>query len=173
MDCEVGCWYLLQCKVRQDERAEENLVRQGYECLRPTLSRERVIRGKRQRVVESLFPGYLFIRVAVGANWGPLRSTRGVLRVVGFGEGALPIDVEVIAQLKQRVEQVSSPPVLIPGETVHIVSGPFAELDAIFCAMDGDERVVLLLNLLQREQKIRVPLRNVAKTAFDGPVTLK
>lgn len=25
-----GDWYLVQCKPKQDERAEDNLVRQGY-----------------------------------------------------------------------------------------------------------------------------------------------
>ncbi|WP_417778250.1 transcription/translation regulatory transformer protein RfaH [Stutzerimonas xanthomarina] len=162
MDREAGCWYLIQCKVRQDERAEENLVRQGYECLRPTLACERVVRGKRQRVVESLFPGYLFIRLDAGDNWGPLRSTRGVLRLVGFGEGALPIDPEIILQLRQRAEQAEGSPVLVVGETVRIISGPFAELEAIFCAMDGDDRVVLLLKFLQREQRVRVPLGGIA-----------
>ncbi|WP_332455243.1 transcription termination/antitermination NusG family protein, partial [Pseudomonas fragi] len=34
---------------------------------------------------ESLFPGYLFIHMPPGANWAPLRSTRGVARVVAFG----------------------------------------------------------------------------------------
>ncbi|HCJ30844.1 MAG TPA: transcription/translation regulatory transformer protein RfaH, partial [Pseudomonas sp.] len=89
MDRHDESWYLVQCRVRQDERAEENLTRQGYECLRPTITRERLLRGRRQSVVESLFPGYLFIRLGAEADWGPLRSTRGVLRVVGFGEGAV------------------------------------------------------------------------------------
>ena len=29
-------WYLLQCKPKQDERAEEHLQRQGYACFRST-----------------------------------------------------------------------------------------------------------------------------------------
>ena len=34
-DAAARHWYLLQCKPRQDERAEENLLRQGYHCYRP------------------------------------------------------------------------------------------------------------------------------------------
>lgn len=156
-------WYLVQCKVRQEERAEENLTRQGYPCLRPTFLRNKTVRGKLQTITESLFPGYLFIQLANGANWGPLRSTRGVLRVVSFGGTPLPIDEAVISQLQLRAEQPAVASELAPGQVVRIVDGPFAELEAIFLSMDGDERVVLLLNFLQREQKVRFPLAGIVK----------
>ena len=77
-------WYLLQCKPRQDERAHLNLMQQNYQVFHPQLVSERVIRGKRQRVQESLFPGYLFIQLSRDDNWAPLRSTRGVSRFVEF-----------------------------------------------------------------------------------------
>jgi len=57
-------WYLLHCKPRQDECAEEHLLRQGYVCYRPQQTCERIVRGRRQIVVESLFPGSLFIQHA-------------------------------------------------------------------------------------------------------------
>lgn len=52
----------------------------------PQRSCERIVRGSRQAIVESLFPGYLFIALAENANWAPLRSTRGVNRLVAFGD---------------------------------------------------------------------------------------
>ena len=97
-----GDWYLVQCKTKQDERAEENLIRQGYECARPVCSRERLLRGKRQLVQESLFPGYLFIHMPLGANWAPLRSSRGVARVVAFGGQPLPVSQQLVEQLQAR-----------------------------------------------------------------------
>lgn len=162
-DQPEGSWYLVQCKARQDERAEENLLRQGYECLRPKVSRECLRYGRRQVVTESLFPGYLFIYIGGDESWAPLRSTRGVLRVVGFGGLPLPIESDVITHLQQRATQPDAVPALAAGELVRISGGPFSELEAIFLSMDGDERVVLLLNFLHREQKVRVPLRSVSK----------
>lgn len=156
-------WYLIQCKVRQEERAEENLMRQGYQCLRPTFLRRKTVRGQLQTVAESLFPGYLFIQLANGANWGPLRSTRGVLRVVSFGGTPLPIDEVIIRELQARAAQQHVISELEPGQVVRIVDGPFAELEAVFLSMDGDERVVLLLNFLQREQKVRFPLSDIVR----------
>ena len=155
-------WYLVHCKPRQDERAEENLLRQGYGCYRPQHNRERIVRGRRQTVVESLFPGYLFIQLAADANWAPLRSTRGVNRIVGFGSMPLPLDSGLIAHLRQRTTTVAEPAFEI-GDSVRITAGGFAELDAIFMAMEGEQRVILLLEMLNRQQQISVPLVSIVK----------
>lgn len=155
-------WYLVHCKPRQDERAEENLLRQGYGCYRPQHSRERIVRGRRQTVFESLFPGYLFIQLTADANWAPLRSTRGVNRIVGFGSMPLPLDNGLIAHLQQR-EATAVEPAFEAGDSVRITAGSFAELNAIFMAMEGEQRVILLLEMLSRQQQISVPLLNIVK----------
>jgi len=156
-------WYLIQCKPRQDERAEENLLRQGYTCYRPQHTRERLLRGQRQLVEESLFPGYLFIRLSTLDNWAPLRSTRGVSRVVSFGNQPLAVSTELVERLQQRCSAVPAEQFLASGDKVRINHGAFAELEAIFLSMDGNERVILLMNILHREQKIRVPLASIRK----------
>src|SRR3989338_5123448 len=155
-------WYLVQCKPRQDERAETHLLRQGYVCFRPQHSCERLVRKRRQILVESLFPGYLFIQLADDANWAPLRSTRGVSRVVGFGGQPLPVTDSLIAQLQQR-SLVRADSLLAPGASLRILQGSFAELDSIFMSMHGDERVILLLSLLNRPQQVRLPLICIVK----------
>ncbi|MFZ3155515.1 transcription/translation regulatory transformer protein RfaH [Pseudomonas sp.] len=155
-------WYLVHCKPRQDARAEEHLLRQGYTCYRPQHSCERIVRGRRQTVSESLFPSYLFIQLASDANWAPLRSTRGVSRIVAFGGMPLRLDNSLIAHLQQRTATIVKP-ALEAGDSVRITQGGFAELDAIFVAMDGEQRVLLLLNMLNRQQQISMPLTSVIK----------
>jgi transcriptional antiterminator RfaH len=159
---QAAAWYLVQCKPRQDERAEDNLARQGYHCYRPLHRCERIVRGSRQTTVESLFPGYLFIALADDANWAPLRSTRGVNRLVAFGNMPLKVDERFIEQLQRRCENTVQS-ALQPGDLVRITAGDFVELDAIFMAMDGEERALLLLNILNRQQRVSVPLASVAK----------
>ena len=156
-----GDWYLVQCKPRQDERAEENLARQGYECSRPSCRREKLVRGQLQCVQESLFPGYLFIRMPQGANWAPLRSTRGVARVVAFGGRPLAVSHELVAQLQVRAEThiIST---FNTGDKVTILDQGFAGIESIFMTMDGEERVILLINLMNRQQQISLPLASIA-----------
>jgi len=157
---EKGVWYLVQCKPRQDERAEEHLTRQGYECSRPVCRRERLVRGRRQELLESLFPGYLFISLSANDSWAPLRSTRGVSRVVSFGGKPLPVSEGLVLQLQSRAE-VAFFSEFKTGQNVRIIEGQFSELDAIFMAMDGDDRVMLLLNILSRQRSITLPLGSV------------
>lgn len=150
-------WYLIQTKPRQEARAEENLRRQCFDCYRPHKPRDSA-NGKAD---EPLFPGYLFIRLDRHLdNWYPIRSTRGVARVVSFGGEPTPVRDELIEQLRQRVATSAvEKSQFQPGERVHLLGGSFNELEAIFVSSDGGERSVILLNLLQREQKIRVPTR--------------
>lgn len=155
-------WYLVYCKPRQDERAEENLLRQGYTCYRPQHSCERIVRGRRKIIAESLFPGYLFIQLADDASWAPLRSTRGVSRIVAFGGMPLRLDNSLIAHLQQRAVATITL-ALEAGDSVRITEGGFAELDAVFVTMDGEQRVLLLLDMLNRRQQISMPLVSIVK----------
>lgn len=159
----ANTWYLVQCKARQDERAEEHLRRQGYTCFRSTYKRERQVKGQRRVVSESLFPGYLFIQLSLQVSWSPLRSTRGVSRIVAFGGHPLPVSDTLVNELQERDHPTIATMLLKPGENVRINAGPFAELEAVFLAMEGDERVVLLMNLLHREQQISLPLAGISR----------
>ncbi|WP_339845785.1 transcriptional activator RfaH, partial [uncultured Halopseudomonas sp.] len=98
---QVSQWYLIQCKARQDERAELNLRNQGFICYRPVHQVERLRHGKRVRLEESLFPGYLFIHLNyLSDNWYSIRSTRGVLRLVGFDHQPTAVSPQIINAIK-------------------------------------------------------------------------
>ncbi|WP_313089590.1 transcription/translation regulatory transformer protein RfaH [Pseudomonas sp.] len=152
-------WYLLQTKPRQECRAEEHLRRQHFECYRP---HKPPVPGQ-GKAQEALFPGYLFIRLdAQQDNWYPIRSTRGVARVVAFGGEPVPVRDSLIEQLRQRLAAESrqhEPLPFKPGDRVQLNAGSFQDLEAIFVSRDGETRAVILLNLLQREHKVRVPAR--------------
>lgn len=155
-------WYLVHCKPRQDERAEEHLTRQSYSCYRPQMSCERLVRGRRQTMLGSMFPGYIFIQLQADANWSALRSTRGVHRLVSFGGYPLRVPVSIIDSLKQRTLG-GAQPMLQPGDPVRILDGAYAELDAIFQRKDGEARVILLMSMLNRQQQLCLPLAGCAR----------
>jgi transcriptional antiterminator RfaH len=158
-------WYLIQCRSRQESRALEHLERQGFECYRPLYERECLTRGRRVLKRVDLFPGYLFIRLdRIHHNWLPICSTRGVIQIVRFNAYPLPVPEGIIDQLRRRIE--SGPvrePYLRPGEHVVITEGSFSGIEGIFIASDGEERVVLLLNILQSEQRLSFPIGSVHK----------
>lgn len=157
-------WYLVQCKPRQDERAEEHLTRQGYTCYRPRLTLETLSQGRKKLIQSSLFPGYLFIRLGQHDDWSPLRSTRGVSRIVRFGNHPAPVPDLLVDRLRQHEATQRPSELFTTGDSVRITDGAFSDIEAIFVTMDGDERVVLLLNLLQREQRVTVPVDVIRKS---------
>jgi transcriptional antiterminator RfaH len=158
-------WYVIQCKPRQEWRALEHLERQGHSCYLPTLVREHVRQGRKLEVKEPLFPRYLFIRLdEVNSNWYPIRSTRGVSQLVRFNEHPLPVGDDIIDLIRERLaKKEAHVPYLQPGERVRITKGAFADMEAIFVANDGDERVVLLMNILHREHRVEFPVGSVRK----------
>lgn len=147
-------WYVIQCKAKESFRAAENLQNQGFEVFHPSIEVEKIRAGKLKLVEEPLFPYYLFIQLSdVADNWRPIRSTRGVLKLLAFGCSPVKIPTRLIAQLKQRI-QPTPEKLFKVGDQVLIDEGPFKGLKAIFASQQGDERVILLLNLLQQQQRI-------------------
>ncbi|RKT45281.1 transcription/translation regulatory transformer protein RfaH [Thiocapsa rosea] len=159
-------WYLVQSKPRQAERAEVNLVQQGYRVFHPQWMVERIYRGRRVVVEESLFPNYLFISLRRWVdNWYPLRSTRGVARLVAFGREPLPVQDAMIAEIQRRLDVRTLQSELCPGQKVEIIEGPFRGLEAIFNVHQGERRAQLLIELLHREVTLTIPIADIRRSA--------
>ena len=167
-DAEAGQarWYLVQSRPMQAARAAENLARQGYSVFYPMIQEQRVRRGRRVSVESALFPNYLFIRLRRWVdNWYPLRSTRGVLRLVSFGDEPLPVPEAIVDGIRERLESRVAHALLEPGEAVDIVEGPFLGVDAIFQAHKDEDRVLLLIEMINRQARVSLPISAVRKRA--------
>lgn len=76
---QYNSWYVVLTKPRQEQRAKENLERQGGEVYLPLFSNERIVRGKRVKREEPLFLGYLFLNIPTNSPLlSKVRSTFGV-----------------------------------------------------------------------------------------------
>lgn len=157
-------WYLIHCKPREDQRALEHLTRQGFECFWPARFVERRREGRKYLQREALFTRYLFIRLdSVNDNWSSIRSTRGVQTIVNFANRPAPVPEEIISAIRARLTGAETVAYLKAGDRVRISEGAFSQLEALFVTNDGDERVVLLLNILQKDQELSFPLNSVRK----------
>lgn len=149
----VKKWYLVYAKPRQERVARTNLERQGYETYLP-LSRETKRRhGRAAEVVAPLFPRYLFIHLdSQTDDWGPIRSTLGVVSLVRFAYQPAQIPDDLVATLRAREDTEGL--VAIPrdvfkrGGRVRITDGSFMGYEGIFLAPTGRDRVVILLDIM-------------------------
>ena len=158
-------WYVIQCKGGESFRAADNLGNQEYDVFHPVLNTKRKRNGKLTNVCEPLFPHYLFIRLdQIASNWRPIRSTRGVLRLLTFGDTPVPVSNALIETLKQQPhEQEGIHSYFTPGQKVTITEGPFKNLEAVFKSAKGEERAIVLINMLHRPQHIEMSMNQLDK----------
>ncbi|KXS39411.1 transcription/translation regulatory transformer protein RfaH [Modicisalibacter tunisiensis] len=162
-------WYLIQCKGGESFRATENLANQGYEIFHPVLQVQKKRRGRLCWVDEPLFPYYLFIRLdRLASNWRPIRSTRGVLRLVTFGDQPLPVDDALVDALRHNAAATADEREINvyfrAGDVVEICEGPFRQLQAVFERRKGEERAIVLLNLLHGQQAVDLPISQLRRS---------
>ena len=158
-------WYALQHKPAQGDRAVEHLQNQDITCFYPKITVEKIKAGKRSKKLEPLFPGYLFVKLEqTNPMWSKLRSTRGVLRVVGFANKPAPIADDVIQHIKDGLHTVAEQGGIKPGQSVELSEGPFQGLEAIFQAYDGEERAIVLIGFMQKQQAVKVPVSSINRS---------
>ena len=146
-------WYLLKTKSRQEKIAIANLENQKYHIYCPS--------AKINNKIVVLFPGYLFIYLdETSDNWGPIRSTKGVLNFVRFGLSYAKISNKIIDFIKENEFNTSQKLKYLndfkTGDNVQITEGVFKNCVAIFESFKSDERVILLMNIMGQEQTINV-----------------
>ena len=151
-------WYLLQTKARQESLARDNLERQRY---RSWLPRLRVRRPRSERI-EPLFPGYLFVQLSPDVDdFGPIRSTVGVLRLVKFSAAYARVPNAWVNDLRSRAnaDDVCDMPhkPIAPGDNVEIVDGALAGYEAVVAELRGRDRVALLLKVAGRHVALVAP----------------
>jgi len=154
-----NAWYLVHTKSRQEDKALLNLERQGYRCYLPRLTLEKIRQGRVVSVTEAMFPRYLFIKLdsgQQGKSWTPIRSTLGVHRLVHFGAQPAKVDPDLIDLLRGREQEKPPEPLFQPGDRVTVVAGPLAGLEAVYQMTDGEQRSMLLLEILS--QTVRMPV---------------
>ncbi len=165
-------WHVIHTKIREEFRALENLQNQDFEVFLPICQVQKKSQGKIKFAAEPLFSRYLFIHLSdVNSNWFPIRSTRGVSKILRFGKSAEPVVIPdfVIECLQQRCSEDETVRHLFQaGELLEINKGPFKGLLGFFQKLhtlpDGMTRALLLVEILGSFQKIPVNLPHLKKT---------
>lgn len=157
-DSVTPSWYAVATKARDEAVAKTNLERQGYRVFLPTISLKKRRGSRWVSVIEPLFPGYLFVSLVLGSDDpAPIRSTFGCIGLVRFGQAHTPVPSTLIAALQDTpdgVAEAASP--FNQGDKVRLVAGPFAGIEAIFDMPRGEDRALVLLELLGKVQRLTV-----------------
>ena len=154
-------WYCVRTKPKHEHIAAANLARQGgLEIFCPRLRVERSTRRGIVRVLEPLFPCYLFVRCILEEKLDDMRYANGVGSLVNFG-GRIPLVPEdVVAGLRAyfaNEEVVLVRDELLPGTEVVVAEGAFEGMRAsVLRVLPARQRVQVLLEILGRPTAVEV-----------------
>ena len=160
-DTNTTAWYVVHTKPRQETRAFENLQNQGFACFLPRMDIQKLRNQRVQTVTETMFSRYLFIQLDdTTQNWGPIRSTLGVSRLVSFGPLPAKVPPEFIAFLQEAPPEALER-MFAPGDRIHVADGPLKGLEGQYLAHDGETRAFVLVDLMGQPQKLRMAVESL------------
>jgi transcriptional antiterminator RfaH len=160
-------WFLLQTKVKQEQRAAENLERQDVASFCPMIRVDKISRGRRSEVLDVLFPGYLFVQLGESSvSTTAVRSTRGVSHFVTSAGAPIKVPQGLVEQLRQRVTadaDVVMSQLPKSGAKMQVIDGPFKGLNAVFTEPDGNNRAIVMVTLLSQQLKTSMPFASLVE----------
>jgi transcriptional antiterminator RfaH len=148
-------WYCARTKPKHEHIVAAGLKRNlGLEVFHPRLRLERPTQRGVVRVVEPLFPCYVFVRCNLNECLDGVRYVNGVSSLVHFGQRIPAIPDQVVEELRQCFESQELMDVedqLRPGTEVTVGEGAFHGFNGIVLRiLPAKQRVQILLDFLGR-----------------------
>lgn len=177
-------WFVLHTLSGQEQKVRESIEKririeemQDYisEVLVPVEKVAEVRSGKKTVTTRKLYPGYVFIHMAllddnnrvIEKPWYFIRDTQGIIGFVG-GERPTPTTDEEIEQIKSQIsdgEDVEKPKVQFDvGETVKINDGPFLNFSGVIEEIEPERgKLKVTVNIFGRNTPVELEYWQVEK----------
>jgi transcriptional antiterminator RfaH len=155
MHSSTEAWYCARTKPKHEHLVAANLRRNlGLEVFHPRLKMERTTQRGVVRVVESLFPCYIFVRCVVEQKADEIRYVSGMSSLVRFGDKIAVVPDDVIEELTVCFNTDEPLPVedsLNSGTEVTVAGGAFMGFHGVVLrVLPAKQRVQVLLDFLGR-----------------------
>ena len=160
-------WYAAYTRANHEKRVAAELHARGLDHFLPLYSSVRRWKDRRVSLKLPLFPGYVFVRLALRERLSVLQVP-SVVRLVGFNglPTALPDqEIEILRSGLGQTSQAQPHPFLTVGRRVRITGGPFAGLEGLLKRKKTSLRVVVSLELIQRAVAVEVDIADLAPSS--------
>jgi transcription antitermination factor NusG len=145
-------WYAAYTVANHEKRVAEQLSLRKVGHFLPLYSSVRRWKDRHVQLQLPLFPGYVFVQIALRDRLQVLEAP-GVARLVGFAGSPTALPESEIEALKAGLEggmHAVPHPYLKVGRRVRIIAGPLAGLTGILLRRQGKSRVAISIDLIQR-----------------------
>lgn len=169
METMMAAWYCARTKPKHEHIATANLRRHlALEVFFPKLRMEKVTRRGLVRMVEPLFPCYIFVRCVLEEAINDIQYVSGITRMVHFGNKFPPVSSVIIEELQTCFgadELMAVEHRLRPGDEVTVAEGAFAGMNAqVLKCLPAKKRVQILLDILGRSTAVEIGSESVVAT---------
>ena len=158
-------WIVARNKPNQDKIALINLERQNFEFFQPKFKTISRVQNKFKEIIKPVFPGYIFVAINLEEkNWHKINNTRGISRIIVFGNEIPLIRCELIEELKHHFLVDKAPKEADQfemGMNVAITNGPFTQLIGKVDKIDADQRIWILLDILGTQTSVSINKLNL------------
>ena len=169
-------WYVIHTYSGYEDAVAKNLKQRieslGMEdkifnVLVPKEKKIKIKNGKRKTVEEKIYPGYILVEMIVtDDSWYIVRNTPRVTGFIGAGTTPIPVKLNEIDTLKQRIG-VKEPKYKVefsPGDPIKITDGPFKDFDGKVSDIDTERgKVRVLVNMFGRDTPVELDSLQIKK----------
>jgi transcription antitermination factor NusG len=151
-------WYAAYTSANHERRVAEQLVGRSVEHFLPLFQSVRRWKDRRVQLQLPLFPGYVFVRLALRDRLLVLQVP-GVARLVGFNGTPTSLPQEEVNALRTSLASgahVQPHPYLTVGRRVRVKTGPLAGVEGILVKRRKRARVVVSVELIQRAMAVEI-----------------
>src|ERR1700692_1683207 len=147
----VPRWFVAYTQAHHERRVAQQFVSRGVEFFLPSYTAVRQWKDRRVPVELPLFPGYIFVNIALRDRLQVLQVP-SVVRLVGNGHPvAVPDDqIDVLRNGLQGGYKAEPYPFLKVGKRVRIHAGPLAGLEGTLMRKKNCFRFVISLECIMR-----------------------
>lgn len=156
-------WYAAYTSANHEKRVAEQLTQRSIDHFLPLYQSVRRWKDRRVRLQLPLFPGYVFVHLALRDRLQVVQIP-GVVKLIGFGGTPTALPQEEIDALRTSLAngaRAEPHPYLTVGRRVRVKSGPLAGMEGILLRRKPKLRVVISIELIQRSVAVDTDLADV------------
>ena len=166
----VARWYAASTSANHEKRVAEQLGAREVEHFLPLYESVRRWKDRRVKLELPLFPGYIFVHMALRDRLS-VQRVPGVARLVVFDGKPAALPEGEIEALRRSLDiglRAEPHPYLTVGRRVRLKSGPLAGMAGILLRRKGNFRVVISIELIQRSVAVDADAADIEPVASGG-----
>ena len=151
-------WYAAYTSANHEKRVAQQLTWRSVEHFLPVYESVRRWKDRRVPLQLPLFPGYVFVRLALRDRLRVL-AVPGVARLVGFDGRPTVVpaeDIEAIRACLEGKRDVQPHPYVQCGQRVRVLRGPLAGFSGIVLRQRNRTRFVVSFDVLERSVSVEL-----------------